>query len=397
MLQNLRNIAFCLLAGCTLTWAQTKNSIQPQVSQKFEHMYYNANFDSTLKEWPVVSNSENLLIMQQGEYILQRKSLLSPFAAMLDLSRQLESFRLVTSLKIVKCKEGNGSIGLIFMAQPGGNGGFIFEINQNQQYRLRQITSEGYEFLTGSAKESGWVRTNFVNATNFTNMMELRTLEKKYDIYLNGNLLLSFMEPAYSSGDMGFVIGPGTTGKVDFFYLFTDGKDKTNPTAGGEAASESDLEGDVVALAESIIELRSTINRLQQENEDLLLRIESFKGSEQEQQKEKSSYQLRIKSLEDRISALNRSFDSLLTVNKELTKYREMVKGNEDGDIVINLSRNLKAEKLKNEELSKTNQQLRDSLLIMKNNQRQDAGDRSGSNSNPDTRKTKEFVLPKEN
>ena len=38
-----------------------------------------------------------------------------------------------------------------------------------------------------------------------------------------------------------------------------------------------------------------------------------------------------------------------MKVNTDLLKYKEMVKGNDNGDLVINLSKNLKNEKLLNE------------------------------------------------
>lgn len=374
-----------------LLYAQSKSGNKPQVNQKFGHIYYSADFDTVMKEWPVVSNSENLLIMQEGEYILHRKSLLSPFAAMADLNQQLSAFRMVTGFKIIKGKEVAASMGLILMAQPGGTGGLIFEINETQQYRLRQITNRGYEYLTGDAKSGGWMKSPIVKAVTISNIIEVCTYEKKYDFYLNGSFLLSFIEPAYTYGGFGFVIGPGTMARVDFINLYTDEKNKLADITPDDVSTETNRELDVVALAESIIELRTTINKLQKENENLKLRIESFRGEEKEQQKMKTAYEARIKELDNTISGMSRSFDSLLIINKDLNKYKELLRGNEGGDVVINLSRNLKSEKLKNEELLKENQQLRDSLLIMKNPA---LPDKSSLQTPTDS---KEFVLPKEN
>jgi len=77
-----------------------------------------------------------------------------------------------------------------------------------------------------------------------------------------------------------------------------------------------------------------------------------------------------------------------------------MVKGNDNGDLVINLSKNLKATKLKNEELLKSNQELKDLLLKANANFLQVKHENNSTLNNPvdSTLKNgntkKEFSLP---
>ena len=94
------------------------------------------NFDSATSQWSTISNAENLLLVQDGEYILQRKAATAPFATMGNFNNGLTAFRLVTSLKLEKSANEEGSVGLIFMAQPGGQGGYIFEFNKKMEYRF---------------------------------------------------------------------------------------------------------------------------------------------------------------------------------------------------------------------------------------------------------------------
>jgi hypothetical protein len=62
------------------------------------------------------------------------------------------------------------------------------------------------------------------------------------------------------------------------------------------------------------------------------------------------------------------SYDSLLKVNKELMKYKDMVVGNENSDLIITLSKTVKTEKENNDLLRKQNKALSDSLsAIIKN------------------------------
>lgn len=390
-------VFICILLQMFTATAQVKGTIQARVTERFEFPFYNEGFDSITKDWPILSNSENLLLIQEGEYILQRKSKLSPFAAMGDFPREPEEFRLVTSLKLIKGVADDASMGFIFMAQPGGKGGFVFEINQQQQYRLRQITASGYAYLTGNSKDGGWVKSSLLKPLNFANLIELRTFNKIYDLYLNNTMLLSFNEIAYKSGGIGFIIGPGSMGKVDFIYIFTNKKELATDKADDQISSGN--ETDIVALAESIIELKSQLNKTQQENEELKERIEAFKGSEKEQIKVKADFEQRLSISERNIKAREKTIDSLLQVNQDLQKYKDLVKGNDGGDLVITLSKNLKAEKLKSDELTKQNLALKDSIQSLQTQIKNQSGKTTGSpgNKTPVPKTENTFVLPKEN
>ena len=282
------------------------------------------------------------------------------------------------------------------MAQTGGQGGFIFEINKLQQYRLRQISSGVYRYLTGDAKTGGWIKSTVLKPIGLPNLFEVRTAEKNYDLYLNNVLIISFSEIAYKSGDIGYIVGPGSKGSIDFLYLFTNQKGNdgeiTNSTVSENGESSPD--NDIMALAESIIGLKTQINKLTEENEDLKQIISSMKSAEKDNANSKAEADKNIKKLEAQIKKNQASFDSLLKVNEELYKYKELVKGNDNGDIVINLSKSLKAEKLKNEALTKQNQELKDILQA-------NPSSKKTPPSKPDSTKEKVenggFVLPKEN
>jgi len=389
-----------LVIACITTsllgFSQNNQGLKPTVSERFDKLFLSENFDSSGTYWTTLSNSENLILVQDGEYIMQRKAPASPFAVIGSFKNNLTSFRLVTSLKLQKANTDDGSLGIIFMAQAGGQGGFIFEINKLQQYRLRQISSGIYRYLTGDAKTGGWIKSTVLKPIGLPNLFEVRTAEKNYDLYLNNVLIISFSEIAYKSGDIGYIVGPASKGSIDFLYLFTNqkGNDGEIPNSTVSENGDSSPDNDIMALAESIIGLKTQINRLTEENEDLKQIISSMKSAEKDNASSKAEADKSIKKLESQIKKNQASFDSLLKVNEELYKYKELVKGNDNGDIVINLSKSLKAEKLKNEALIKQNQELKDSL---QNN----PSAKKNQPSKPDSSKPKEsnggFVLPKEN
>ena len=91
-----------------------------------------------------------------------------------------------------------------------------------------------------------------------------------------------------------------------------------------------------------------------------------MKSGEKEQETVQANYDKYIKELEGKLKRSSASFDSLLKVNAELNKYKEMVKGNDNGDLVINLSKNLKNEKSNNENLRAINKAQADSIQLLK-------------------------------
>ena len=362
------------------------------VNEKFDRLDLSENFDTSSGIWTFMSNSENLFLVQEGEYILNRKAPEKPYAIIANYDYNQPAFKMITSLKIEKANDQNGSVGVMFMAQNDGNGGFIFEINTLKQFRLRQIVAGSYRYLTGDAKSGGWVKSNFINNLNVYNLRALRFSQRNYDIYLNNNLLMSFTEIAYKSGRFGYIVGPGSRAKIDFLYLFS-ASGKSESTA-GSSNNNNQQEGspDVIQLAESIIKLKTQINKLQAENEELTRNLESVKSADQEDENERKLKDKIITDLQKQMTIKEASFDSLLKVNQTLLKYKEMVAGNENADLIITLSKSVKAEKEKNKQLS-------DSLQILKTELMKQKGTKAAppAEKKEPQKVNTEFTLPKEN
>jgi len=296
-------IFIATLSDFSLVQAQT-------VNEKFDRLDLSENFDTSSGMWTFMSNSENLFLVQEGEYILNRKAPEKPYAIIANYDYNQLAFKMVTSLKIEKANDQNGSVGVMFMAQNDGNGGFIFEINTLKQFRLRQIVAGSYKYLTGDAKSGGWVKSNFINNLNVYNLFELKFSQRNYDIYLNNNLLMSFTEIAYKNGRFGYIVGPGSRAKIDFLYLFS-ASGKGEPTA-GSSNNNQQQEGspDVIQLAESIIKLKTQINKLQAENEELTRNLENVKTADQEDENERK---LKDKTITDLQKQMTKKKKLLLT------------------------------------------------------------------------------------
>lgn len=371
------------------------------IQEKFDRMVMSENFDTINSYWTTAANSENLFLVQEGEYIINRKSISSPFAIIAEYKNTLQNFRMVTSINLEKVTSENGSLGIIIMAQPGGDGGFLIEINTLKQYRVRQIAGSTYKYLTGDAKKGGWLSSKDVNIINSYNLIDVRVLNRNYDLYINNAFIMSFTEIAYKTGNFGFIVGPGSKGRVDFLYLFTIGDQQAvTSTTGNENKTEavnSSATPDMIELAESIIKLKTQINKLTDQNEDLRRTIEVMKSEESDKATLQKDFDKTIKQYQAQAAKNQAAYDSLLKVNQSLLRYKEMVAGNENSDLIISLSKSLKAEKELNEKLMKENKALTDSLNVVKQQKKLPDAKEPGNESADKPKQSGNFSLPVEN
>lgn len=372
------------------------------VKERFDKLSLSENFDSINTYWTTLANAENLFIVQDGEYILQRKAPAAPYAIIANFEEDFTSFRAVTSMKLDKSMSDDATVGFLFMMQAEGQGGFLCEINKNKEYRLRQIVSGSYRYLSGNSKDGGWVKSSHLNEPNFSNMIEIRTANRNYDLYINSSFVQSFSEPSYKSGKMGLIIGPSSRGKVDFIYVFTISSvpaTTSNSSAGkNETGVTNTVAGpDMIELAESIIKLKTQINKLNEENEDLKKTISAMKSGDQERDVTFKNMEKQIKNLQDQIKRKESSMDSLAKANTELLKYKEMVGGNENADLIITLSKAVKAEKEKNAQLESENKELREKLGLPKSAPGNKPPKPAGSTATPPKKDPNVFSLPKDN
>ncbi|MFM7902403.1 MAG: hypothetical protein ACKPAD_10505, partial [Bacteroidota bacterium] len=68
-----------LILASILWMASTNNASAQRVRDRFELLSFSDNFDTPSDKWTTEANSDNLLVIQDGEYILHRKNTFTPF------------------------------------------------------------------------------------------------------------------------------------------------------------------------------------------------------------------------------------------------------------------------------------------------------------------------------
>ena len=199
----------------------TKSSTQGQIiSAKFTDTIFSDNFETDKGIWKVMSNGDNLFLIQDGKYLLQRKNPKSSYSVFPKWDNEASAFEITANIIVEEMSGPESGAGIIFMAQSDGTGAFVLEINGKKQFRLKQLVGVNFKLLTGSGKTNGWVDSGFLNGTNETNLLQVKSSERNYDIYINQNYILSFTELAYKTGKIGISAGPSSKFLVDQLSVY---------------------------------------------------------------------------------------------------------------------------------------------------------------------------------
>ncbi|CAN5456121.1 hypothetical protein BH11BAC1_BH11BAC1_18360 [soil metagenome] len=249
---------------------------RPQlIKEEFTVPVFNDQFDDDKDNWRNMSTSDNLFLIQDGEYLLRRKNPVNGYSIFPKWKNELQAFSLTASIKLEEAKNIEAAVGLIFMAQEDASGAFIFEFNPKGQYRLKQLVGLSFKLLTGDVKSGGWVESDALNPLGQFNIIEIRTSKRNYDVYVNGKYLLSFTEIAYKSGDIGIAIGASTKARIDFINVKgvkgmagNPTPETTIPNHGNSGTGVSDANGSS-GTSDVIIKLIEQVSSLKIENQVL--------------------------------------------------------------------------------------------------------------------------------
>ena len=249
---------------------------RPQLLKEvFTVPVFSDQFDDDSGNWRNMSNSDNLFLIQDGEYLLRRKNTVSGYSIFPKWKNNLAAYSLTAGIKLEDSKNEDASVGLIFMAQEDASGAFIFEFNTKGQYRLKQLVGLNFKLLTGDTKKGGWVESDALNPVGQYNLIDIRTSKRNYDVYVNEKYLLSFTEIAYKTGDIGIAIGAATKARVDFIAVKEARPDaesgntenpvmkpgtkpsNANPERSGEVSGNSAGTTEVLKLKDQVASLKS--------------------------------------------------------------------------------------------------------------------------------------------
>lgn len=274
MKKTLILVLFCCFG--VMANAQIQMSNSALVNAEFNTPVFREDFDSTSADWPTLSNFNNLFMVQNGTYYMNRKVKGEPYAILSSKKLTANSFQLNVRINPIEISP-EGYVGVLFMLQESSLGGYIFEIGPLSKYRLRQVKNGLYVNISGNAKSNGWVTEEELINYNQNNIVSIVCQNRNYDLMINSKRVLSFNDIEYRDGSFGILIGPETKLSIDNFVVMGTDQSGTTTLANGNVNISNVNINEINENAE-LQKLKATIEKLQNDNDELLLVVETMRA-----------------------------------------------------------------------------------------------------------------------
>ena len=198
-------------------YANSTNA-QEITSKEFKYRILNTDFTSEDHDFPIVRENDNYFIIDENEYLIIRENTKSEYAIIIEKSLTEDSY-LKTSLKLGPSKDKNACIGIITSANRNFTKALVIEINRNGEYRVKQLNTNNYKYLTGRKRKNGWVRNKNINKEDEYNILEIIDNKNQIKLKINGKFIENFDLKINKEGYSGLMIGPNSKARVSYYYL----------------------------------------------------------------------------------------------------------------------------------------------------------------------------------
>ena len=273
-----------------------------------------------------------------GYYYMERK-IPSPRAIIAKTKTVSKNFSIKTKLTLGPSGGVDASVGIMFLVQSAGRGGFVFEMNKKKSFRIMDLGTSAYITKEGN---DGWVKSKVLSPATRSNTVEIKAFRGKFDIYANGSYVYSFINNSYEKGNYGVYIGPSSSASLYYFNTY-----------------ELDIPGSAPEV---------NLANLQQQIEDLKAENDSLKTIELTAKfgEDSKGAIAAIRILEDQLKAVN---EENVHIKKILKDYEEseptyspeaIKQDQEQSDILVEKIGKLSAER---DSVMETNNKLRNQSL----------------------------------
>ena len=191
---------------------------QPYVVNEKVEKIFSEGFTDINKSFIITPSSDSKFWGTYGDgyYYMQRK-IASPRAIMANADPVSKNFYIKSKILLNHLGPAESSVGLIFLAQKGGKGGFVFEFNKRRKFRIKDLGTGAFITKEG---DNGWVKSKGIAPAPRNNTLEIKGFRGKFDIYINGAYIYSFVNSSYNEGNFGAYIGPNTEAKIYYYNVY---------------------------------------------------------------------------------------------------------------------------------------------------------------------------------
>ncbi len=192
---------------------------QPYVTGETTSKVFSEDFSDVSKSFPITSSKDPKYWGTYGDgyYFMERK-IERPRVVLANFKGTSKDFYLKTKIQLGPVKSKSSTVGILFLTQLGGRGGFLLEINKKKQFRIKDIGSNTTITTQG---EEGWIKSKSIFGVRQNNKVEIKAFRGKFDIYFNNTYIYSFINKTYKKGAFGAYIGGFSEAKIMYFNVYS--------------------------------------------------------------------------------------------------------------------------------------------------------------------------------
>ena len=238
-------------------------------SQEYNNIYIYEEFEKSSERFKLVTNSENYFTIDKGDYFLRRNNQKSEYLLIAHNSN-ISDFILNTKVKIGPSENNKAGIGIILKAEK--ENAIIFEINKQSEYRIKNKINTEYQNLSGDTKKRGWVKSNLIKGVNKYNLIEIRSENNIYDVYINNKYLTTFFISEINNGSCGIIINAATQARISYYHIKTkepQNKIEIINTNKSNTVNTTQQKEEIEKLNRKISDLITNSNELKEKNKQL--------------------------------------------------------------------------------------------------------------------------------
>lgn len=307
-------------------------ALTQQVTKEFNRMLVDDDFTRLAGKWDQQSNADNSFVGLDRGFQVWRRNSKSGFFILPQEVREFSVFEAMAHFTFDPKGSKNQSAGMILQAQDDGSGAIILEINKRKQYRILRTVNNRLIPVSGTGE--GWIKAKKA-ITSGENMLKVRTYDKIYDLWVNGVFVTTFTEIEYSKGQIGLYIGAAS--KVVFNRLQVKTDDDHVSTEGTGTGNVDEGK----TLSQIIVKLKETINKKDKRISELEAEVRSLSGRGVADTliiRQKQEAEARLLTCNRELESLKSEKLSLSSRLKDLQAFKDLIKGSENGDVIINLT-----------------------------------------------------------
>lgn len=207
-----------LISTFLITLIITPSIAQPYVTGEITNKVFSEDFSDKSESFPITSSNDPKFWGTYGDgYYYMKRKIERPRVVLANFKGTSRNFHLKTKVQLGAVKSKTSTVGILFLTQLGGRGGFLLEINKKKRFKITDIGNNTIITFQG---DEGWIKSKAIDGIKRNNTIEVKAFRGKFDIYFNNIYTYSFINDSYNRGDFGAYIGSFSEAKIIYYNVY---------------------------------------------------------------------------------------------------------------------------------------------------------------------------------